>query len=164
MQISKNFSLNEFERSMVAERKNIVNKASSGEIKNITELCYNVLEKVRIKFDEKPVRILSGLRVLELNRAIGSSDNSQHISAKACDFEIPKVSNLAVAIYISTYLSFDQLILEFWKKDSKDINQGWIHVSYDTEETNRKQVLTYDGKDYTNGLPDAKWSGGKFSN
>ncbi len=164
MQISKNFSLNEFERSMVAERKNIVNKAGSGEIKNITELCYNVLEKVRIKFDEKPVRILSGLRVLELNRAIGSSDNSQHISAKACDFEIPKVSNLAVAIYISTYLSFDQLILEFWKKDSKDINQGWIHVSYDTEETNRKQVLTYDGKDYTNGLPDAKWSGGKFAN
>ena len=30
--------------------------------------------------------------------------------------------------------------------------------------SNRKQVLTFDGKKYTNGLPEAKWSGGKFAN
>ena len=28
----------------------------------------------------------------------------------------------------------------------------------------RKQGLTFDGKSYTNGLPEAKWSGGKFAN
>ena len=29
------------------------------------------------------------------------------------------------------------------------------------EGSNRKQVLTFDGKKYTNGLPEMKWSGGK---
>jgi hypothetical protein len=32
------------------------------------------------------------------------------------------------------------------------------------EGSNRKQVLTFDGKSYTNGLPDAKWRDGKLQN
>ncbi|MGZ9669990.1 D-Ala-D-Ala carboxypeptidase family metallohydrolase [Pseudomonas sp. GNP014] len=46
-------------------------------MKNLTDLCYGVLEKARAKFD-KPVTINSGFRCLELNRAIGSGDSSQH--------------------------------------------------------------------------------------
>ena len=160
MQLSRNFKLSEFEKSQTATRKGIDNKAGSGEIKNLTDLCYEVLEPVRAKFD-KPITITSGYRSEELCEAIGSKATSQHAKGQAADFEIAGVSNLEVALWIQNNCDFDQLILEFWKDD--DPNAGWIHCSFN-DGSNRKQVLTYDGKSYTNGLPDAKWSGGKLTN
>ena len=162
MQLSKHFTLSEMEKSQTAVRKGISNKAGSGEIKNLTDLCYEVLEPVRIKFD-KPVIITSGYRSPELCEAIGSKATSQHAKGQAVDFEIAGVSNLQVALWIQNNCDFDQLILEFWKKEDNDPNSGWVHCSY-VDGSNRKQVLTYTGKEYKNGLPDAKWSGGKFSN
>ena len=64
MQLSKHFKLSEFTKSQVAVRKGIKNTPSSGEIKNLTDLCYGVLEKARGKFD-RPVTINSGFRCLE---------------------------------------------------------------------------------------------------
>ncbi len=159
MQLSKHFTLEEFEKSQTATRKGIKNKAGSGEIKNLGDLCYEVLEPVRVKFD-KPVTITSGYRSPELSEAIGSKSTSQHCKGEAVDMEVIGVSNLQVALWIQNNLDFDQLILEFWTGEA---NSGWIHVSY-KDGSNRKQVLTYDGKSYTNGLPDAKWSDGKFAN
>ena len=52
MQLSKHFKLEEFEKSSTAIRLGIKNKAGSGEIKNLTDLCYGVLEPVRAKFDK----------------------------------------------------------------------------------------------------------------
>ena len=52
MQLSKHFQLHEFEKSSTATRLNIKNKAGSGEIKNLTDVCYEILEPVRAKFDE----------------------------------------------------------------------------------------------------------------
>ena len=160
MQLSKHFTLSEMEKSQTATRKGISNKAGSGEIKNLTDLCYEVLEPVRAKF-EKPIIITSGYRSPELCEAIGSKSTSQHAKGQAVDFEIAGVSNLQVALWIQNNCDFDQLILEFWKDD--DPNAGWIHCSF-KEGSNRKQVLTFDGKTYTNGLPEAKWSDGKMQN
>jgi hypothetical protein len=160
MQLSKHFKLEEFEKSMTATRKGIENKAGSGEIKNLTDLCYGVLEPVRAKFD-KPITITSGYRSPELCEAIGSKSTSQHTLGQASDFEIAGISNLKVALWISNNCDFDQLILEYWKDD--DPNAGWIHCSF-KEGSNRKQILTFDGKSYKNGLPDAKWSGGQLVN
>ena len=161
MQLSKHFKLEEFEKSMTATRKGIENKAGSGEIKNLTDLCYGVLEPVRAKFD-KPTTITSGYRSPDLNRAIGSkSDTSQHCKGEACDFEIAGVSNLQVALWINNNCDFDQLILEYWKDGEP--NSGWVHCSF-KDGSNRKQVLTYSGDKYINGLPDAKWSDGKLQN
>ena len=160
MQLSKHFTLEEMEKSQTATRKGIKNKAGSGEIKNLGDLCYEVLEPVRAKFD-KPVTITSGYRSPELSEAIGSKSTSQHCSGEAVDFEIAGISNLQVALWIQNNVDFDQLILEFWKEGEP--NSGWIHVSY-KDSSNRKQVLTYSGGEYKNGLPDAKWSGGKISN
>ena len=159
MQLSKHFTLEEFEKSQTATRKGITNKAGSGEIKNLGDLCYEVLEPVRVKFD-KPVTITSGYRSPELSEAIGSKATSQHCLGEAADFEIAGVSNLEVALWIENHCDFDQLILEYYTGEA---NSGWIHVSY-KDGSNRKQVLTYDGSSYTNGLPDAKWSGGKLQN
>ncbi len=160
MQLSKHFKLEEFEKSMTATRKGIENKAGSGEIKNLTDLCYGVLEPVRAKFD-KPITITSGYRSEELCVAINSKKTSQHTKGEAADFEIAGISNLKVALWISNNCDFDQLILEYWKDD--DPNAGWIHCSF-KEGSNRKQVLTYSGDKYINGLPEAKWSGGELQN
>ena len=160
MQLSKHFKLEEFEKSMTATRKGIENKAGSGEIKNLTDLCYGVLEPVRAKFD-KAITITSGYRSPELCEAIGSKSTSQHTKGEAADFELAGISNLKVALWISNNCDFDQLILEYWKDD--DPNAGWIHCSF-KDASNRKQILTFDGKKYINGLPDAKWSDGKLQN
>ena len=60
MQLSKHFKLEEFEKSSTAIRLGITNKAGSGEIKNLTDLCYEILERLKVKFDNKPVIITSG--------------------------------------------------------------------------------------------------------
>ena len=159
MQLSKHFKLEEFTKSMTAIRKSIDNTPGAGEIKNLTDLCYGVLEPVRAKFD-KPIIVTSGYRSEELCEAIGSKKTSQHAKGQAVDFEIAGVSNLQVALWLTNNVDFDQLILEYWTGEA---NSGWIHCSF-VEGSNRKQVLTFDGKQFTNGLPDAKWSDGKLQN
>ena len=163
MQLSKHFKLHEFEKSATAIRLGIKNKAGSGEIKNLTDVCYEILEPVRAKFDDKPVMITSGYRSEELCEAIKSSKTSQHTKGQAVDFEIAGISNLEVALWIQNNCNYDQLILEFWKEEHEDPNSGWVHCSF-VEGSNRKQVLTFNGREYKNGLPEAKWSGGQLRN
>ena len=158
MQLSKHFTLEEMTRSMVAARKGIDNTPGSGEIKNLGNLCYEVLEPVRAHFD-KPISISSGYRSEALCEAIGSKKTSQHALGCAADFEIHSVPNIQVAYWLTNNVDFDQCILEFFKPE--DGAAGWIHVSYDEKGSNRKQILTFDGKKYSEGLPDMKWSGGK---
>ena len=126
MQLSKHFKLIEFTKSMTATRKGIKNEAGSGEIKNLTDLCYGVLEPVRAKFD-KPIIVTSGYRSPELCEAIGSKSTSQHTKGEAVDFEIAGVSNLQLGLWINNNCDFDQLILEYWTGEA---NSGWIHCSY----------------------------------
>ena len=142
MQLSKHFRLEEFEKSQTAQRLGIKNKAGSGEIKNLTDVCYGVLEKVRVKYD-KPVIVTSGYRSPELCEAIGSKSTSQHTKGEAVDFEVIGVANIQVAYFIEANCDFDQLILEYYCPD--DDQKGWVHCSF-VEGSNRKQVLTFDGK------------------
>jgi len=158
MQLSKHFTLEEMTKSMTATRKGIDNTPGSGEIKNLGNLCYEVLEPVRAHFD-KAVSISSGFRSEALCEAIGSKKTSQHALGCAADFEINGVPNIQVAYWLTNNVDFDQCIMEFFDKD--DPAGGWIHVSYDKEVSNRKQVLTFDGKKYSEGLPEMKWKDGK---
>ena len=61
MQLSKHFKLEEFTKSITATRKGIDNTPGAGEIKNLENLCYEILEPLRAKFD-KPITITSGYR------------------------------------------------------------------------------------------------------
>ena len=146
---------------MTATRKGINNTPGAGDIKNLENLCYEILEPLRAKFD-KPITITSGYRSEALCEAIGSKSTSQHCKGMASDIEIAGISNLQLAYWLQNNVDFDQLILEFYNPD--DPAGGWVHVSYNEKGSNRKQVLTFDGSKYTNQLPDAKWSGGKFQN
>ena len=158
MQLSKHFKLSEFTKSQIAARNGLKNLPGSGEVKNLENVCYEILEPVRAKF-EKPVLITSGFRSLEVNRKLGSSDSSQHCKGQAVDFEIVGVANIKVAYWLQANVDFDQLILEYYRPD--DDQHGWIHVSYNEKGANRKKVLTFDGKSYEDGLPEMKWKNGE---
>mgnify|MGYP003644258025 FL=1 len=158
MDLSKHFKLEEFEKSMTAVRKGIKNKAGAGEIKSLGDLCYECLEPLRAHFD-KSITITSGYRSEALCEAIGSKKTSQHTKGQAADLEINGVPNIKIAYWLSNNVDFDQLILEYF--DKNDPAGGWIHISYNEKGNNRKQVLTFDGDKYENGLPDMEWKDGK---
>jgi zinc D-Ala-D-Ala carboxypeptidase len=157
-QLSKHFTLEEMTKSMTATRKGINNIPGPGEIKSLGDLCYEVLEPLRAHFD-LPVTITSGYRSEALCEAIGSKKTSQHAKGQAVDLEIPSVPNIKVAYWLQNNVDFDQLIMEFY--DKEDPAGGWIHISYHESNSNRKQILTFDGKSYSEGLPDMEWADGK---
>jgi len=161
MQLSKHFKLAEFTKSQIAARHGLKNLPGSGEVKNLENLCYEILEPVRAKF-EKPIMISSGFRSLMVNRKLGSSDSSQHCKGQAVDFEIAGIPNIKVAYWIQANCDFDQLILEYYQPD--DDQHGWVHVSYNEKGANRKKVLTFDGKTYKDGLPDIEYKKGEIVN
>ena len=137
MKLSKNFALKELTKSQTAIRMGIQNAPNTEQLINLTVLAQQVLQPCRDKFGT--ISINSGLRVLELNRAIGSGDKSQHTKGEASDFEAFSVSNREMAKWIKDNLDFDQLILEYPGPDPRD---GWVHCSYKRAGSNRKQILT----------------------
>lgn len=150
MKLSKNFYLSEFTKSNTAKRLGINNVPSQEVINNLQDLVDAVCQAVRDHF-KKPVIITSGFRCLELNRFLGSSDSSQHITGNACDLEVPGVSNYELACWIRDNLSYDQLILEFYTEGDPD--SGWVHISFVSAEENRHEILTaLDGGIYKYGL------------
>ena len=161
MRLSKHFTLEEMTKSQIAARNGLANIPGPGEVKNLENVCYEILEPVRAKFG-KPVLINSAFRALEVNRKLGSSDSSQHCKGQAVDFEIAGVHNLKVANWVKDNCDYDQLILEFYQPHIK--NAGWIHVSYNEKGANRKIALTFDGKSYENGLPEMKYKYDKMGN
>ena len=81
MRLSKHFSLEEMTRSMVAARKGIDNTPGAGEIKNLENVCYEILEPVRAHFD-KPIMVSSGYRSEALCEAIGSKKRRNMLRAR----------------------------------------------------------------------------------
>ena len=139
MQLTENFSLSEMLKSQTALRKGINNAPHEPSvITNLQTLCEKVLQPVRNQFG--PVSINSGYRCPKLNKAVGSSNKSQHMVGQAADIEVPTVSNKEVAEWIRDNCDFDQLILEFY--NGVDPRSGWVHVSYADNDKNRKQTLT----------------------
>ena len=138
MKLSKNFSLKEMTKSQTALRRGIDNEPGDEEEANLQQLCEQVLQKVRDHFG-KPVTVNSGYRSTELNKAIGGSTTSDHCKGMAADIEIPGISNYELADWIKENCEFRQLILEFYTPGVPD--SGWVHVSYNYEE-NEKKVMT----------------------
>lgn len=151
MKLGNYFWLSEMTRSQTALRRGIDNTPNNEEIENLKNLVYYVLDPVR-DFFRLPVTVNSGFRCQDLNKALGSKTTSQHTQGKAADIEIPTVSNLDLAKWISDNMDFDQLILEFHTVG--DPRSGWVHVSWDSKENNRRQVLTINKDGTSIGLPE----------
>ena len=137
MKLTENFSLLELTKSQTAERKGIDNTPSPTHQENLKSLCTSILQPIRDHFN-RVVSVSSGYRSEALCIAIGSKISSQHAKGEAADFEIFGVSNKELADWINENLTYDQLILEYWKEE--DPNSGWVHCSYKSE-GNRKQYL-----------------------
>jgi len=145
MRLSDHFSLWELTKSQTAIRNGIDNTPDEESIKNLKEVCAKILEPVRTHYG-RPFTPSSGYRCLSLNQLLGSSDRSQHITGQAVDFEVPGVSNMDVARWVTNELAYDQLILEFYKEH--DPHSGWIHCSC-VEQGNRQQSMRFDGESST---------------
>ena len=76
----KYFKLEEFYKSVTAEKRGIVNrpfgkKKTARVEENIKNLCDNILDPLREKIG-KPIYITSGFRSAELNGIVGGSGKS----------------------------------------------------------------------------------------
>lgn len=136
--LSPNFTLRELVKSQTAVRLGIENLPNDAQLAALRHLCRWILQPVRERFGA--TNVSSGLRVLALNRAVGSGDNSQHTRGEAADFECVAADNLEVAQWIRDNLEFDQLILEFYTPG--DPRSGWVHCSVKDSDDNRGEVLT----------------------
>ncbi len=150
MKLTSHFSLAEMTRSALAARRGISNVPDASARHSLGLLARHILEPVRTYF-AIPFSPSSGYRSLALNRCLGGADRSQHVRGEAADFELPGISNLALAKWIADNLVFDQLILECYQQD--DPSSGWVHCSF-SENRARGQILTYSGGQYVTPLAD----------
>lgn len=136
MTLTKNFSLEEMCMSNTARVKGLPNVPNAEQVKNLKQLCKNVLQPLRDHLG-KPVVINSGFRSQAVNMAVGGANNSQHMKGEAADIKC-KDYPYAKQIYawIMDNLKFDQVILE------RKGNAVWVHVSYRTNGQNRQQAFT----------------------
>ena len=134
MRLSKNFVLSEITRSNTAKRLGISNEPSKKHLANMQKLITELIQPMRDSIG--PIRISSGYRSPQLNRAIGGSSKSQHCKGQALDLQFWRDGQMCnQEIYkwiLNSNLQFDQMINEF--------NFAWIHISL-KEKNNRNQVL-----------------------
>ena len=138
MNLSKNFTMAEFTKSDTATKLGIDNTPKGEHLEAAKKLFENIVQKVRDHFG--PTVLNSGYRSPELNEAVRGSRTSQHCQGEAADIEVPGVPNADVAQWVVDNCDFDQVILEFYTPGIPD--SGWVHVSYNSDGKQRKQVLT----------------------
>lgn len=137
MKVSDHFTLEELTYSETAIRRNMDNTPSPEAVENLTALSNEVLEPLRTAL-AIPIRINSGYRSVEVNRAVKGSSSSQHCRGQAAD-------TVAIGMTIKNYyekvkelvragvIDVDQVIYEFG---------SWVHISYKSQGKNRKEFLT----------------------
>ena len=134
MKLTSNFSLEELSHT---DHREFDNTPPADVIENLKRLAM-ILEQVRSLFNGSPVMVNSAYRSLEVNRAVGSSDGSQHRFGCAADIRIPgQTPDMVVQTIIKANIPFDQLIREF---------DAWTHISVPTHEAvaPRKMTLIID--------------------
>lgn len=140
----KYFTMQELVRSRTAETHKptpIDNTPPANIVPNLHRLM-DYLDKVREAYG-KPIRVSSGYRCRDLNRAVGGADDSQHKLGLAADLIVPDMEHLMAVI--RKLGGFDQLIDECPKGRGR-----WVHVSIAAEGGKpRGKVMRYDGRHYT---------------
>ena len=83
--LTKNFRLSEFERSLTASLKGYDHTVPPMAVYALRHLCELFLQPLRDML-AAPVIITSGYRCRDLNREVGGSDTSWHLTGCAADF------------------------------------------------------------------------------
>ena len=136
--ISKHVSYKEGVYSNTATRRGIDNTPNDEQLNNMELVANEVFEPLRVWVDG-PIKINSFFRSPDLNTAIGGSSKSQHCKGQAMDIDdtFGKATNAEMYHFIKDNLDFDQMIWEFGSDDNPD----WVHVSYVSEDDNRRRCL-----------------------
>ena len=136
--ISKHVSYKEGVYSNTATRRGIDNTPNDEQLDNMELIANEVFEPLRVWVDG-PIKINSFFRSPDLNTAIGGSSKSQHCKGQAMDIDdtFGRATNAEMYNFIKENLDFDQMIWEFGSDDNPD----WVHVSYVSEDDNRRRCL-----------------------
>ena len=121
----KYFTMAEMTNSAVARILHIGNKPDAEAAENLKALVMNVLDPARERIG-MPIRVNSGYRSQQLNKAVGGVSDSQHLLGEAADVRVGSQAMNKRLYEVLLELPFDQLI---WEQGS-DVGPAWIHVSY----------------------------------
>lgn len=141
--LSPHFTRREMTGSETATRLEIDNTPPPTAEHNLARLCNDYLEPIRAWAG--PLRISSGYRCPELNRAIGGSVTSAHMDGRAADFEplSPELSLRRVVFWLvnESGLDFDQVIYEFG---------AWVHIGIAQlgQKPRREALIIFHGGGY----------------
>ena len=130
--ITENFTMEEFTRSETAEKLGIKNVPGNRERLAIVNLCAKLLQPLRDIYG-KHIRINSGYRCPELNKAVGGVATSQHQKGEAADLSIDGKAGDLLELIEENHLPFDQAIL--YRK------RNFLHVSLKLEGEQREQII-----------------------
>ena len=137
------FTIDELCASETAKKNNIDNSPAPAISDNLQALIDNVLDPAREEFGST-VWVNSGYRSKQLNRLVGGTNNSQHTTGQAADITTKtKEGNQKLFTILIQQNNYDQII---WEGGG-----SWIHVSYNPNGQNRKQILAQNNNGtYTN--------------
>lgn len=117
MNLSENFTYEELTHT---DHREYDNTPSDAEMANLVRLAA-FLEQIKEVLGGKPIMINSAFRSADVNRAVGSTDKSQHRHGCAADLRVPGMTpDEVVSAIIASGLPYDQCIREF---------DRWTHVS-----------------------------------
>lgn len=144
MQLSEHFTLHEAIRSATAKRVGIRNMPPGDILENM-KVAADGMEAIRELCGNRPVIVSSWYRCPDLNKAIGGSKTSDHMTGYAIDFTIPRFgSPFDVADEIErSDIQFDQLIHE---------KRRWTHISFSPKMRNQTLTLPPEGGGYIAGI------------
>lgn len=149
MQLSQHFSLAELTHSNKADALGLSNEATSEVVEALFDTAL-MLENVRehlaaVAGKPIPITVTSGYRSHEVNRAVGSSDTSDHVRGMAADIVAPAFgSPYAIACELAAHmdaLGIGQMIVEGLH------GKRWLHLStaVPVKAINRVLTITDDG-------------------
>ena len=117
IQLSPHFSLEE----MIRTKVDLPNQPGDRELSNLQLLCVKVLEPLRLKL-RRPIRVTSGYRSPDVNKAVGGVPSSHHVIGCAADLVVDDLSpdDVVAALRSIPGIRWTQLIRE----------PSWVHVSY----------------------------------
>ena len=119
----RHFTIAELTRSATARRLGIDNTPPASAVRALTAFVDDVLDPLRDAWGG-PIRVNSGYRCPELNKAVGGTPSSQHQHGEAADITVGSRSanRRLLALIKRLDLPVDQCI------DEKGCR--WIHVSH----------------------------------
>lgn len=134
--LTRNFTLEELTRSIVASLRGIDNSPTPNALANLRTLAQQILQPARDALGA--LTISSGYRSPALNQVVGGVPNSDHTLGYAADVVPVNGDTRQLAEWVVRNVPFDQVILEYGTLQ----RPAWIHVSANPR--NRRQVLRQD--------------------